>query len=70
VKRDKMCLDEWLMTRRRALTAGVKTEIGCQKFQATGITTYLEKGGKLKGAQEIGNHESTRTTGLLRPAQR
>ncbi len=30
--------DVWRMIRRRALAAGIKTEIGCHTFRATGIT--------------------------------
>jgi hypothetical protein len=31
---------------------------------ATGITTYLQNGGKLEIAQQMAGHESARTTGL------
>jgi integrase/recombinase XerD len=34
--------------RRRALAAGIKTEIGCHTFRATGITAYLKNGGRLE----------------------
>jgi len=37
--------DVWRMIRRRALAAGIKTEIGCHTFRATGITVYLKNGG-------------------------
>jgi integrase/recombinase XerD len=43
--------DFWRMIRRRALAAGIKTEIGCHPFRATGITAYLKNGGKLEIAQ-------------------
>jgi integrase/recombinase XerD len=43
--------DVWRMIRRRALAAGIKTEIGCHPFRATGITAYLKNGGKLEIAQ-------------------
>jgi integrase/recombinase XerD len=56
--------DVWRMIRRRALAAGIKTEIGCHTFRATGITAYLKNGGKLEVAQQMANHESSRTTGL------
>jgi site-specific recombinase XerD len=56
--------DVWRMIRRRALTAGIETEIGCHTFRATGITAYLKNGGKLEIAQQMANHESARTTGL------
>jgi len=52
------------MIRRRALVAGIKTEIGCHTFRATGITAYLKNGGKLEIAQQMAAHESSRTTGL------
>lgn len=56
--------DVWRMIRRRAADAGIKTEIGCHSFRATGITAYLKNGGKLEIAQQMANHESARTTGL------
>jgi site-specific recombinase XerD len=56
--------DVWRMIRRRALAAGIKTEIGCHTFRATGITVYLKNGGKLEVAQQMAAHESARTTGL------
>ncbi len=56
--------DVWHMIRRCALAAGIKTEIGCHTFRATGITAYLKNGGRLEVAQQIAAHESSRTTGL------
>ena len=56
--------DVWRMIRRRALEAGIETEIGCHTFRATGITAYLKNGGKLEIAQQMAAHESSRTTGL------
>jgi len=56
--------DVYRMVRRRALAAGIKTQIGCHTFRATGITEYLRNGGKLEIAQQMANHESARTTGL------
>jgi integrase len=52
------------MIRRRALAAGIKTEIGCHTFRATGITAYLKNGGRLEIAQQMAAHESARATGL------
>lgn len=52
------------MIRRRAATAEVHTKIGNHTFRATGITEYLRNGGKLEVAQQMANHESSRTTGL------
>ena len=40
--------DVWRMIRRRALLAGIKTQIGCHTFRATGITAFLKNGGKLE----------------------
>jgi integrase/recombinase XerD len=56
--------DVWRMIRRRALAAGIETEIGCHTFRATGITAYLKNGGRLEVAQQMAAHESSRTTGL------
>ncbi len=52
------------MIQRRALAAGIETKISCHSFRATGITTYLQNGGKLEIAQQMAGHESARTTGL------
>jgi site-specific recombinase XerD len=56
--------DAWRMIRRRAAAAGISTKIGNHSFRATGITEYLKNGGKLEIAQQMANHESSRTTGL------
>jgi site-specific recombinase XerC len=56
--------DVYRMIRRRALAAGIRTQIGNHTFRATGITEYLHNGGKLEIAQRMANHESARTTGL------
>lgn len=53
-----------MMIQRRAQDAGIKTKISCHSFRATGITTYLQNGGKLEVAQQMAGHESARTTGL------
>jgi site-specific recombinase XerD len=52
------------MIQRRAVGAGIATKISCHSFRATGITTYLQNGGKLEVAQQMAGHESARTTGL------
>lgn len=52
------------MIQRRAIGAGIATKISCHSFRATGITTYLQNGGKLEVAQQMAGHESARTTGL------
>lgn len=54
----------FLMVRRRAAAAGIRTPINCHSFRATGITTYLKNGGRLEVAQQMAGHESPRTTGL------
>jgi site-specific recombinase XerD len=56
--------DTWRMIDRRANAAGIRTRIGNHSFRATGITEYLRNGGKLEIAQQMANHESSRTTGL------
>ena len=57
-------VDVYRMVSRRAHDAGVRTQICCHSFRATGITEYLRNGGKLEVAQQMANHESARTTGL------
>jgi site-specific recombinase XerD len=56
--------DVYRMIGRRATSAEVHTKIGCHTFRATGITEYLRNSGKLEIAQQMANHESSRTTGL------
>jgi integrase/recombinase XerD len=53
-----------MMIQRRARGAGLRTKISAHSFRATGITTYLQNGGKLEIAQQMAGHESARTTGL------
>ena len=53
-----------LMIQRRANAAGLRTKVSAHSFRATGITTYLQNGGKLEIAQQMAGHESARTTGL------
>jgi integrase len=43
---------------------GILTKVCPHSFRATGITTYLQNGGKLEVAQHMAGHESSRTTGL------
>lgn len=57
-------VDVYRMVRRRAKDAGIRTQICCHSFRATGITEYLRNGGKLEVAQQMASHESARTTGL------
>ncbi len=53
-----------MMIQRRARDAGIATKIGCHSFRVTGITAYLQNGGKLEVAQQMAAHESARTTSL------
>ena len=53
-----------MMIQRRATAAGIRTKISAHSFRATGITTYLQNGGKLEVAQQMAGHESAKTTGL------
>ncbi len=55
----------YLMIRRRASGAGIKTLIGCHTFRATGITAYLTNGGKLEVAQQMAAHESPVLRGCM-----
>jgi site-specific recombinase XerD len=54
----------WTMIRRHAARCGIETAIGNHSFRATGITNYLQNGGKLETAQQMAGHESSRTTSL------
>lgn len=56
--------DVFRMIGRRAEAAGIRTQVGCHSFRATGITEYLRHGGQLEIAQRMANHESPRTTML------
>ena len=57
-------VDAWRMIQRRAAGLGLRVNIGCHTFRATGITAYLEAGGTLENAQVMAAHESPRTTKL------
>lgn len=57
-------VDAWRMIQRRASGLGMRVNIGCHTFRATGITAYLEAGGTLENAQAMAAHESPRTTKL------
>ncbi len=56
--------DALRMVKRRALATGLSATTCNHTFRATGITTYLQNGGKVEVAQQIAGHESARTTGL------
>jgi hypothetical protein len=57
-------IDAYQMVRRRTAATGLKGELGCHVFRATGTTAYLEPGGTLENAQAMAAHESPRTTKL------
>jgi site-specific recombinase XerD len=52
------------MIARRARDAGIETRIGNHSMRGTGITDYLQNGGKLEHAQNMAAHSSPRTTKL------
>ena len=54
----------WRMIRRRAKDAGIAVAVGNHTFRATGITAFMDNGGRLEDAAAIAAHESTRTTML------
>ena len=56
--------DAWAAIRKRARNAGFLTPVGCHTWRATGVTVYLENGGRLEHAQQMAAHESPRTTKL------
>ena len=56
--------DVFRMIRRRAKEAGLNVAAYCHTFRATGITAYMENGGRLENAQHMAGHESPRTTKL------
>jgi len=61
----RMCrVDALRMVKRRCRQAGLPETTCCHTFRATGITAYLENGGRLEHAQAIAAHESARTTKL------
>jgi len=53
-----------MMIQCRARDSGIATNISAHGFRTTGITTYLQNGGKLEVAQQMAGHESAHTTGL------
>ena len=54
----------WDMVQRRAKAAGIAHRVNNHSFRATGITAYLQAGGRLEKAQEMAAHASPRTTKL------
>lgn len=58
-------VDAFRMIKRRALAAGLDPlSVCCHSFRATGITVFMENGGRLETAAQIAAHESPRTTKL------
>ena len=55
----RSALEIW---KRRAAQAGVCTDVGNHTGRATGLTNYMEHGGKLEDAQMMAGHASARTT--------
>ncbi len=54
-----------LMIQRRARAAGLKTKISAHSFRATGITTYLQNGGKLEIAQQMAGMSQRALPGFM-----
>ena len=54
----------WSMIRRRARDAQIETQLSCHSFRGSGITNFLENGGKLEDAQRMAGHSSAKTTKL------
>jgi integrase/recombinase XerD len=54
----------WAAIRKRARNAGFLMPVGYHTWRATGVTVYLENGGRLEHAQQMAAHESPRTTKL------
>ncbi|MGB0906076.1 MAG: tyrosine-type recombinase/integrase [Maricaulaceae bacterium] len=52
----------WAMVSRRAKAAGIAGNTKNHTFRATGITRFLETGGRLDDAQDIANHANVETT--------
>ena len=43
----------WAAIRKRARNAGFLTPVRCHTWRATGVTVYLENGGRLEHAQQM-----------------
>ena len=56
--------DAYRVIQRRALQAGIATQVGNHSLRATGITAYLKHEGTLEHAQQMAGHSSPRTTKL------
>lgn len=60
------------MVKRRAENLGIKVKVTNHTFRASGITSFLQNGGRIEDAQDIANHSSIDTTRLYdrRPRDR
>lgn len=57
--------EAWYMVRRRALAAGIETDVCNHTFRGTGITAYLQHpDARLEEAQKMANHSDPKTTRL------
>lgn len=54
----------FLLVQEYARKAGIEAPIGCHSFRASGITTYLQRGGSLENAQRLAGHATPTTTKL------
>lgn len=52
------------IVRGYARAAGIEAAIGCHSFRASGITSYLLRGGSLENAQRLAGHATPTTTKL------
>ena len=62
--------DALRMVKRRALAAGLSLSTCNHTFRATGITTYLENGGRVEVAQQIAGARVSPDDGPVRPSRR
>lgn len=63
--------EAWTLVRKHLNLAGIAGSAGCHSFRATGITAFLESGGRIETAAYLAGHVSVRTTQLYdRRAQR
>jgi integrase/recombinase XerD len=59
----------WKMIQVRARASGLEKRVGCHSFRATGITEYMNAGGKLEIAQRIAGHSHLSTTKIYDRSQ-
>lgn len=56
--------EAWTLVRKHLAQAGWSAPAGCHSFRATGITAFLEQGGRIETAAYLAGHASLRTTQL------